>query len=311
MYNHEIKERFLQDVFSKTVKNSNSCYAIFDGLSVAEESSCKDVAVMSIEEVLSAIGKVNISKYATAASALSLIKKYVQWCAENKVFNISGKEFDEISVDHIDISESLSKLLFKDEDDFLTALRSVRPFDDGYLEVVVMVFSWVGIELSQIFDVKIPDVDLFDRVIYLNNGLKKISFSERVGEILTVYSRTRMAKRQNGTCLRDVYRDDSYNMFIRRFCPKSQLGRELTKPQIKAAVNQMNQDYIELGNTAKFTTRNVCMSGALRRVYELEQTGVDIFSIKNKSSVIEAYRASDKLYEILWLYRSYKRAFNL
>lgn len=311
MYNREIKERFLTEVYSKNNKNMNSCYSIFEQLGVYEELVSKDVATMLPGEALSAISHVNISKYSTAANLLSLIKGYVRWCAENRVFDIYGDELDKIEVDDIDISESLSKMLFKDEDDFLSSLRCVRPFDEGYLEVIVMVFSWIGIELGQVFDVKISDVDLFGKVVYLNNGLKTFSFSDRICDILTVYSRTRTAKRQNGTCLRDVYRDDSYNRFIRRFCPKSQLGRELTKPQVKAAVNQMNGDYVDLGNMAKFTTRNVCMSGALRRVYELEQTGVDIFSIKNKAAVIQAYRASDKLYNILWLYRSYKRAFNL
>ena len=68
---------------------------------------------------------------------------------------------------------------------------------------------------------------------------------------------------------------------------------------------------MEAGNSPRFTAGNVLASGALKRLYDLEQGGVDIFSIKNKDIVSETYRAKAKLYEILWLYKNYKKAFNL
>ena len=85
----------------------------------------------------------------------------------------------------------------------------------------------------------------------------------------------------------------------------------VSRAQIEDAVYLLNKAYVEQGNNPKFTSGSIMYSGGLRRVYELEQQGVDVFSIKNKNAVIQAYRAKAKLYEILWLYKNYKKAFSL
>ena len=310
MYNREIKEQFLEE-FTANGRRETSCKATIDDVGVFEEVVQKDYAQMTMEEAFCALSYVRMSRHGSVVTVLSLLKNYVIWCEKNRVFSEINSELVNIKANDVDISKTLRRLLFKSEDEFIRELRSTRSFDDGYFDVVVMVFAWLGIGLDEIHSIKISDVNFEERTISVDNGHRVVSFSEKLGDILLQFSKTKSSTRMTRFGLRDVYRDDSYDMFVRKFCAKQQLGKGLTKSQIKSAIHDLNQVYIEQGNEPRFTTGNVIQSGALFRVFQLESSGVDVFSIKNKELVRSAYRVIDDLSEITWTYRNYKRAFNL
>lgn len=284
--------------------------ALMDQIGRHEEFLRKDLAEMTRCEVAEALRNAKITTYNTATNACSLIKNYVKWCQDSRVFENLNLELLSITVDDIDASEHIGKMLFKNESDFIQALRVTRPFDDGYYDVIVMIFAWLGINMNRAMRVRVSEVD-FERKVISVGEADEISFSDELGQILLMYSRTKTGTRLNKNGPREVYRDDSFGWFIRKFCPKSHLGKELTKLQVTSLVHDMNQIYIDLGNEPKFTVGNVLASGAMYRVWQLEQSGVDVFSLKNKSATINAHGLSTKLYEILWMYKNYKLAFSL
>lgn len=308
MYNPEVKERFMNEI-SGNGRNERSCYAIFDTLGVFENSIGRDIAVMNEGELREALRHTNAGTYGSAFAIISLIRRYVKWCYDNRVFHTSEQDLSFLTVDVVDISEDLKVQLFRSEDDLIKALRSARPFDDGYFDVVVMLFFWLGISQKQMLNIKREDVDFFNKSVFVDGNA--IPIPESFCEILSLYSKTKTGTRSSKNGPRTVYRDDSYDTFIRKFSSQNQLGKRITASQIEDAIYNLNKAYIELGNISRLTGGNVISSGALCRVFELEQSGVDIFSPKNKLLVVGAFRTKAKLHEILWLYRNYKRAFSL
>lgn len=307
MYNEEIKERFLADLSAG--KNEKSYRAKFEAIGLYEDSVCKDLAELSVADTIKAMQNVRIGTYKSAFSLISQIRSYVDWCFNNHIFNDVNMDLLSLTVDDVDISESMKKMLFRTDDEFIRELRSARTFNDGYFDVIVMVFSWLGISQDQAMEVKINDVDFESMMVHLPD--RDIHFSEKLGEILWIYSKTKHSTRLNGNGPRAVYRDDSYDLFVRKFSAPKQLGKKLTKSQLQAALHDLNEIYADLGNEPRFTSGNVLTSGALSRVFELEQSGVDVFLMKNKNAVLDAFVVKAKLYEVLWLYNNYKRAFNL
>ena len=307
MFNEEVKERFLIEFAAG--KNEKSCRAKFEAIGEYEHSLGKDFAEMSTADAAKAMQFVRIGTYKSAFGLIAQIRSYVKWCFDNHVFSDVNTGLISLTVDDVDISENMKKMLFRTEDEFIKELRSARTFDDGYLDVIVMVFSWLGISQDQAMAIKIDDVDFKSMMVHLPD--RDIQFSEKLGEVLWIYSKTKHSTRLNGNGPRDVYRDDSYDLFVRKFSAPKQLGKKLTKSQLQAALHDLNEVYVDLGNEPRFTSGNVLTSGALSRVFELEQSGVDVFLMKNKNTVLDAFVVKSKLYEVLWLYNNYKRAFSL
>lgn len=306
MYNPEIKERFLTEYEGNRKIGARSN---FEAIGIYEELCGKDLAEMQIYEAVEALKYIHIKTYGTAFGILSFVRSYVKWCAANSVFHNLNTGLSSLTVDDIDISDELKEMLFTSENELISAMRSVRLFDDGYYDIVVALFLWLGIPQKQITSIKINDVNLTDNIITF--GDLTIPFSDSVKDVLSIYAKTKTGTRIKADGVRTVYRDDSFDTFVRKFCPIKQLGRKLTDSQIDDALYMLNKAYVDYGNSPRFTGGSLMQSGALRRVYELEQRGIDVFSIKNKNAVVQAYRVNAKLYSILWLYKNYKRAFNL
>lgn len=72
----------------------------------------------------------------------------------------------------------------------------------------------------------------------------------------------------------------------------------------------MNEAYRDLGYTQQFSSTNIRRSGALYRLWKLEQSGVNLEAPENRTLVETVYGAK-KYYGIIWQYKNYKRAFNL
>ena len=309
MYNQEIKERFLSE-FTSDNRNSQTCISYIESIGVYEGEVCLDLAQMSMMDACRAVQHIDISTYGSAFAVISFVRNYIKWCLDNNAFDSINSGLLQMDVNDIDISDNLSRLLFISEQDFIDALKTVRPFDDGYYDVIVMAFAWLGVPQDKAVNLEIGDVDLLNMTARISDT-QTISISENIGDILITYNKTKTGSRILKQGVRTVYRDDSYGKFVRKFSAPKQLGKPLTKSQIQSAVYELNNAYVELGNPPRFTNSNILRSGALRRVYDLECSGVDVFSIKNKGLVLDTFVVKAKLHEILWLYKNYKRAFNL
>ena len=311
MYNQEIKEQFIAE-HATGEKERFGWRSMFETIGEYESLVGKDLSEMSIPEVVEALKPAVIGTYGTAAGVQCMIKAYARWCVDNCPFLYPNKALSGLEIDDIDASEYYSKTIFTSEDELIFELESVRRFDEGFMEGLVLVLAWIGIEQKDVLSVNIRDVDLQERTIYVERLKKAVSFSERIADVLKVYEKTKVGSRSAGGTTRPVYRDDSYNTYVRKYSPKGQLGEKpLTPSRIRNAVGTINELYIAQGKPSRLWNGNIVASGALYRVRLLELSGVDVFSKKNKDAVVEAFGVKSKLHEVLWMYRNYKRAFNL
>lgn len=308
MYNREIKDRFLDEYDGNRKLGARS---ILEKIGEHEEFLQKDLAEMSFDEVINAIKSLDIGTYSTAFGVKTFIKSYVEWCDRSTSFKNINLELCSIDVDDVDCSRRLSQLVFKNEDELIKELGSVRPFDEGYPETIATLLTWIGVKQSEIASIRMSDVNLEKQWVYVPDRDLFAKFSEKIADIFRVYEKTKIGYRASGGDSRPVFRDDSYDRFVRKYLPKGKSSDPYTSVQIKHITHHLNTIYVEQGNPPKFTGSNVLMSGALYRVWQLEQRGVDIFSIKNKKEVANAFVVKANLYEILWLYKNYKKAFNL
>lgn len=308
MYNQEIKEQFLAEYDGN---RKLSARANFESIANYEELCQKDLAEMTFYEALEAIKNLDIGTYSTAFGIKTFIKSYVTWCHQYSKFKNTNLDLCSIDVDDVDCSRRIRELTFKSEDELIKELSSVRPFDEGYPEAIAILLTWIGVKQNEIASIRVSDVNLEKQWVYVPSSDLFVSFSDKIAEIFRVYEKTKVGYRSSGGDSRPVFRDDSYDRYVRKYLPKDKSSDPYTSVQIKHITHHLNTIYVDRGNPPKFTGSNVLMSGALYRVWMLEQRGVDVFSIKNKKEVANAFVVKANLYEILWLYRNYKRAFNL
>lgn len=311
MYNPEVKEQFLA-MITAGGRNKGTCVRYFDTIGVYEEKVGKDFAEMSFEEAIEAIRSLNIGTYDSANYVQGFFRNYVKWCENTTAFDHINPDLKKISAkDDIDSSRYLSKMWFLDESDLINKMRMVRGFNEGYYEVVVLLFAWLGVPQNKVLFISPDDVDLKNRRLFLDNGCTVIDFSEAIASVISEYVSTKTSTRQYNGEPTVVYRD-FYGPFISKFCKRAELGRDpLTDLQIASAISEMNQDFVYLGKPACFKYTNVANCGIARRIYELEQSGVDVLSMKNKGLLLDAARLNIDRYRITWLFKNYKRAFNL
>lgn len=310
MYNQEIKERFCR-TYVAAGKERTGCRSMFDTIGVYEESLGKDLAEMTKDEVICATRLMVVGAYKTAVSIQSKIKDYVKWCTQNQVFTNVNLDLIGFKIDDVDASAYLAKTIFKDEDELIRELQTVRRFDEGFTEGIILILAWLGIEQKDVLSIKTHDVDLARREINYRKYDKTIVFSEKICDVLRIYEKTKEGSRPAGGSSRPVYRDDSFNTYVRKYCPRGQLGvKPLEATNLRKMVNDVNKLYTAQGKESRLWNGNIIASGALYRLKNLEDNGVDVFSTKNRVDVVQAFAIDADMYEISWLYKSYKRAFN-
>lgn len=312
MYNPEVKERFLSEYASKG-SNVKNIRGRFESMSKSEQLLSKDMAEMSKSEAVSSLNQLEFLEMGSAEGFISVTKAYIRWCKDNNAFEDIADGFLQVSLSDIDPSSSMSKVFFRDEHDFLYSMRKVREFDELQNDVIALIFAWLGLSLDEALDIRDEDIDFETRKIYDRSGTVLVPWiSDEFAEILQQYQRAKSAIRQNGTTTYEVIKDLSYDGFIKRVCSANsdKLGTKIPPRQLVSAINKLNQKYIALGFSPRFSVQNAQRCGGLHRLWIMEQSGFVVDDKKNASTVEEVY-GSSKYRKILWQYKHYKRAFNL
>lgn len=301
MFNPEIKERFLNE-------NANAKF-ILSMCARYEESIGKDISQMNKHDVGLVLQSADLCELSTIEGMLSVGSAYTKWCKDNNLLPDISDGFMSIDVKDVDPSAVMAKMLFRDEEDFIRSMRKVREFDEGYPEVIGLVFVWLGLSYNDATTLKDSCVDLDTRVIYDNDGNVLVSgFSDGIHSIFEQF-----VKCMNGNRgAYNVVKDRSLDVFLKRMCSPSspKMGTPILPRQLTNAVNRMNFQYEELGYPPRLSMLNVKRSGSLYRLWLAEQNGLDV-SNKNNREAVERVYGGKKYRNIIWQYKYYKKAFNL
>lgn len=313
MYNQEIKTRFIEEHYPSSRKGPNSA---FNRLERFEVLMGKDVAEMTRAEAVVALSGIPFSNKSSIASFKSILRKYVIWCRNNRVFEEIPGGIEGLEPTQKDVNATVNELYFRDETDFLRSLKKVCKlyFVDGRISPLIAVLTWLGLKKSEIIVIEDSDVDLEGRIIRNQFGdVVSEGYSDEIAEILRLYDRCNVAERSNKNGPYPVYKDRSHPVFVKKYqtTNSDSMGETITEKNVTQAFQDLNEVYVELGYGRRFTHSNVHLSGCLYRLYKLEESGVDVFDEKNEGLVCTVFRNTMKYKSILWRYNAYKKAFNI
>lgn len=309
MYNAEIKGRFL----SENKGWADVLLKLFDSISDYEESNQKDFSEMSRAEVILYLNNVGFLELSSLDTTISGLKRYSKWCVSQGFVSPEQSGILQISTDGIDPSVAMSKMFFRDEQDFLYSMRKVADFEDLQNGVIALCLGWLGLTARKSVALRDGGVDLVSRTISEPSGTVIVNgFSDDIARIFELYRATKTATRQNGNDTRTVIKDLSHDGFIKRVCsPNSaRLGNPVSERQVITYVNKFNQKYTALGYSPRFSMENANRCGGLYRLWKLENDGVEVLN-KQNAGIVEQVYGHGVYRKIAWQYKFYKKAFNL
>lgn len=310
MYNAEIKERFLSEN-----KNADAgTRPVFVVMEQYETVLQKDVSLMSVSEMPMYLNDSKLAlELGSIEGAISKLRRYAKWCVSQGFVSPDQSGILQISTDDIDPSGSMSRMFFRDEQDFLYSMRKVADFEDLQNGVIALCLGWLGLSARKSVALRDGGVDLVSRTISDPSGTVIVNgFSDDIARIFELYRATKTATRQNGATPYTVIKDLSHDGFIKRVCsPNSaRLGDPVSERQIITYVSRMNQKYTALGYSPRFSMENANRCGGLYRLWKLENDGIDVLN-KQNADIVEQVYGHGVYRKIAWQYKFYKKAFNL
>lgn len=310
MYNAEIKERFLSEN-----KNADAgTRPVFVVMEQYETVLQKDVSLMSVSEMPMYLNDSKLAlELGSIEGAISKLRRYAKWCVSQGFVSPDQSGILQISTDDIDPSGAMSRMFFRDEQDFLYSMRKVADFEDLQNGVIALCLGWLGLSARKSVALRDGGVDLVSRTISDPSGTVIVNgFSDDIARIFELYRATKTATRQNGATPYAVIKDLSHDGFIKRVCsPNSaRLGDPVSERQIITYVSRMNQKYTALGYSPRFSMENANRCGGLYRLWKLENDGIDVLN-KQNADIVEQVYGHGVYRKIAWQYKFYKKAFNL
>lgn len=314
MYNQEIKGRFLATRYPNA-RDNGAKIALFNRIASTEESLCKDAAEFSESDARIAMSESGIIERTTLQTFKSMMRVYTSWCSSERIFPVVTDHIAKTDPSPKDVAAQVSSTLFKDEEDLFRSMKKVRPFlDEGRLDIVIVAMAWIGIEKAKVLEVLDSEVDLEGRVFRDHDGRTLAAgYSDEIAEVFRQYVRCDEAIRRTGTGERVVCKDRSLPFFLKNFYKKgsAKMGTPMKSRAVSSFVEDINVEYTEKGYKGRFTYGNILLSGRLNRLFQLEESGVCVEDPENAGIVEAVFSGSKRYVNIMPVYASYKRAFNL
>lgn len=312
MYNEEIKRKFLEEFDPKQSRGGGPT-AIMQKIGPYEESIGKDIAEMTMQEAQRAIISAKFREYSVLRLAISIFRKYSEWCMKNNVFSDMPDGVRSLKAKDFDLSDGMAENAFKDEEEFFNTLKTIYSFEDGIADVPYLALAWAGLKKKEIIELLDSEIDLDNRVVLNHDGTIMIPwFSDAVFDALTKYVNCKRATRGHHSGVKDVIKDMSVNTFLKKMLmPNSKdFGTHYKQSTIDTHIKD-EQNKCSSQPRVFPTFMNVWNSGRYYHLYSIEQSGVDVYAPENKELVESVFRSDKKYFETIKMYDNYKKAFNL
>lgn len=171
MYNAKQKEQFLS-----TISNENTYKTYITSFNKVEEVETtlgKDVADMSLEEVLTVLDVSSGKSVFSARTHRSLLEKYVDWCIRNGKSVLGENNFSKISSNAIDTSQSFRESHVGSgeemEEIFKNSLYAEQYFNESEMDDIrelVVRLLYEGMERGEIQALEICHIDFDNHMIH-------------------------------------------------------------------------------------------------------------------------------------------------
>lgn len=304
MNNEERKKQYKASLESDSARKKFE--TIETNFRTSEESLGKDLSEFTKTEIIQVINSLELITPETVRQYLNSIEGYQLF------FN---GEAPNITRDDIDIASSIEKNYFLSFSEIITPVMSVAPPDQGFPAAAALAFAWLGIKCPGACDIKQKEVDLLRGTICHGDIIKGFGEAEpKALAILRSYANTSIGYRRqnprNGEFIVSFVESEYFLRPIRTLNSKKEIDRFKAK-NITSAIVDARMSLRETGFQKYFSYDTVLHSGELHRVYQLEQSGVNVFAKSNTKLLCSCFASKIRDYDALFLYRKYKQAFNL
>ena len=271
MYNESQKIRFVEDTsYNPDVRVG--CVNVFNSIEKYEAQAGKDIAVMTVDELIDLLNKSGYMRRRSEERVLGILREYCRWCAEKKIEgaenameNIPDVSLETIRVDRVASRTVSSPLQLQVFLDAVFDKESEETMDNVYRALFWLVFG--GFTAEDAIEVRTGEVRLGDLAI-LHGSEPGILYRESLQCIKNCAELTQFKAVRFG-----------YQTRVDRI-PGDYLLRGLrTNPDIavmRNAVSKATQTAFREGRVKKrLRFETVRLSGIFYRMYELERAGIE------------------------------------
>lgn len=270
MYHEELKQRFFQEInWSKSTISRNQKY--FSLIGKTEEIFHKDVAEMTIDELVCAIKGTHKGTGIELYESTYALKQYLSWY--NSIFNDSLSKQRETIIHQFDPLDYAEELIDFGPcytfDQIESMISKVYSQTDGFLIWPAFVLAWIGLSVSEIIDLKEENFTWYNKQIKI--GGEVFQFNRTIYDILKIYASTTTGWRKQNRVFQVKLVDVGYFLKPTVTQNSKKIPSQVTKKQIAAAFDRFNALYQEQENDAAFLSHQfVWRMGAFDRLSQLD-----------------------------------------
>lgn len=309
LYNAEIKEQFFDTLPKTAVAGMRWQFQkISDTL---EEPLQKDLSESTIDEIRVGMRGFDVIDVQSARTIIGWLCAYNRWAHETHqdfVFTDAIEDFDERT--DIDYTVGVKRLILPSPEVLVSTVTRLYPIDEGYEVLPALIFAWLGLTCPEAVALKKPAVDFETRKLTMPNGIiYPFEIPEVFWEPLEVYANTRVATRFVKTEF-PVFADD-LGFFIKKMLTRGskKVGKPYTAAQIAANITTFAYKYDETFHERPlFTYTTIMKSGMFWRLYQLEQSGIDLYAKTNRG-LVDTYLGKKSFLDVMTVYEAYRKVF--
>lgn len=303
MYNEDLKLKFLETIASETTQRSYRTF--FSKWELDEQRAGIDLGFFSYDDTVHVINQSDCIAMDVARTYINNVNRYQSYCNPSRGFNLKPSDYDFVA--------AIKRTLFANEADFLTELQRHCPFDQLYALVPALCMAWVGIDIKTACEIPEDGFDYAAGTIRNSAGnIVARNISEPICEVLRTYNTTpygwrtqnrtfKVTPMPNGRFLRQVKTQNSHKKL-----------RPLKSSDITNDVTELRARIYNATGSNRMTYTNVYKSGQLSRLYQLEQSGIDVASPQHRDQIQrDIFNGTYNIFDNLAYYRKYKEAFQL
>lgn len=312
MYYENVKDDFYNSLTSDTAKDQ--FITVRNGAIPFERKFSKDLGYFTKSEILEYINNVASTRPATVVNYLSMIERYQRFLRTDT----EQDDIPKIAKEEVDFESALQKKVFLSFSEVINPVSDVVSIYQGSPVPAALAFAWLGIPCKIAVKLKVDQVNLKAGIINAPEfGIGPISFGKdepRALDTLRAYaSMTTAYRNQNPNSRSFEVRFVESDYFLRpiRSENSKKTATKFATTNIKGYISDAQDDLESAGFQKPITYKNVQFSGELHKAYSLEKKGIDFSDKNNEDILLSCFETRSHSYHTTFIYRKYKKAFNL
>lgn len=293
-------EKMYFDDYLTTIKNQGSkgiCAGAFTAINEGGERVFhKRFLDMNAEEIINAFENSDKISRMTIKMYMGSLLAYVEWCQKNNYYK-GVHSISRLSYVNVSLEKSIKRTVVKTPKELADLILDSRTWYLGVSMPIHLCLYWLGLENSEISDLKITDID------FNNKAIPSLDITNIPNEFLEVLQKY----------IDDTERSDDF-LYV-PFKPKSKaiVDKISKERQLSREILLLNDKLKQISADIYLTASSIRYSGALYTLRKIEMVReLEDKDFRTEFKVVSTTsKAYSKLKDLKSLYSDYKLVFNL